>query len=230
MRGDSARAGEAAKATPTNAIIATTAVNLPRHRRPMINNNPRNPTNHALEVDELAVRAVGAAASRSAQYVELMGCVDVPPGCDMLAGTCLMAGPVNQNDIGKEFFGIPDLLEETFGDRDPTSLLVWTLKAKTVADPIGNEEQLLDRRRRGPLVDLRGGPHDLVSVRRDGQVRPMRRREGRTNVERAFADAGNFAVDPEGREIPGNRGAPWPLRWRHEPVWDAEPTADLEPA
>jgi hypothetical protein len=57
-----------------------------------------------------AVRAFGAAASRSALFVELMGCVDLPDDCDLLAGVCLMAGPVNQNDIGKQFYGKPDLL------------------------------------------------------------------------------------------------------------------------
>jgi hypothetical protein len=32
---------------------------------------------------------------------------------------------------------------------------VWTVKAKTVADPIGNEEQLMNPAQKGALVDLR---------------------------------------------------------------------------
>ncbi|TNE83927.1 MAG: hypothetical protein EP330_31270 [Deltaproteobacteria bacterium] len=153
------------------------------------------------------VRAVGAAASRSALYAELMGVTDLPEDCDLLAGICLMAGPVNQNDIGKQFYGYRDLLAEQFPDRDPTSLLVWTLKAKTVADPIGNEEQLLNAARKGALVDLRAGPHDVVAIARGGQVTPFR--EAGSN-ERAFAAVGNFVTDPEGRDIPGNRGEAWP--------------------
>jgi hypothetical protein len=151
----------------------------------------------------LAVRAVGAAAARSALYAELMGVVDLPDDCDLLAGICLMAGPVNQNDIGKQFQGVPDLLAPAFADRDPTSLLVWTLKAKTVADPIGNEEQLMNEARKGALVDLRPGPHEVVAIRAAGRVSPMRP-EGST--ERAFADVGNFVTDPDGKEIDGNRG------------------------
>jgi hypothetical protein len=153
------------------------------------------------------VRAVGAASSRSALFAELMGVTELPEDCDLLAGICLMAGPVNQNDIGKQFYGYRDLLSEEFPDRDPTSLIVWTLKAKTVADPIGNEEQLLNPARKGALVDLRAGPHDVVEVHADGTKQPFRA-EGST--ERAFTAAGNFVTDPEGREIPGNRGEPWP--------------------
>ncbi|MDP6943001.1 MAG: hypothetical protein QF464_02530 [Myxococcota bacterium] len=168
---------------------------------------------------DLSVRAFGALASRSALVAELMGCVDRPADCDLLAGICLMAGPVNQNDIGKSFYGYPDLLAEAFEGRDPTSLLVWTLKAKTVADPIGNEEQLLNARRKGALVDLRPGPHEVVTLRRQGRLEPMRRREGRVNTERAFAEEGNFVTDPEGREIPGNRGSAWPAEWSEELLW-----------
>ncbi|MDP6934986.1 MAG: hypothetical protein QGG40_18840, partial [Myxococcota bacterium] len=62
-----------------------------------------------LEWDH-TVRAVGAAAARSALYCELMGCLDIPPDCDMLAGFCMMAGPVTQNDIGRQFYGYRDLL------------------------------------------------------------------------------------------------------------------------
>lgn len=167
----------------------------------------------------LAVRAFGAAAARSALVAELMGVVELPEDCDLLAGICLMAGPVNQNDIGKAFYGMKDMLSEAFPDRDPTSLLVWTMKAKTVADPIGNEEQLLNAKRKGALVDLRPGPHDVVAVKQGDAVAPMRHREGRRNAERAFADVGNFVTDPDGRGIPGNRGSSWPEAWRHERVW-----------
>ena len=52
---------------------------------------------------DMGVHAFGAAAARSSLVAELMGCVDIPEGCDLLAGMCLMAGPVNQNDIGKTF-------------------------------------------------------------------------------------------------------------------------------
>lgn len=166
-----------------------------------------------------AVRAVGASASRSSLVAELAGCIDLPAGCDLLAGVCLMAGPVNQNDVGKQFHGYRDLLHDAFPDRDPTSFLVWTLKAKTVADPIGNEEQLLSADQKGALVDLRPGPHEVVRIRRDGTLTPMRERAGRTNAERAFADQDNFARDPEGREIPGNRGSEWPAAWRQERLW-----------
>jgi len=167
----------------------------------------------------LGVRAFGAAAARSALVAELMGVVDLPEDCDLLAGICLMAGPVNQNDIGKAFYGMKDMLCDAFPDRDPTSLLVWTLKAKTVADPIGNEEQLLNAKRKGALVDLRPGPHDVVAVKQGDAIAPMRHREGRRNAERAFADVGNFVTDPDGRGIPGNRGSSWPEAWRHERVW-----------
>lgn len=151
----------------------------------------------------LAVRATGAACSRSALYCELMGVVNLPSDCDLLAGMCLMAGPVNQNDIGKEFYGIPDILAGAFPDRDCTSLLVWTLKAKTVTDPVGNEEQLLNTKRKGALVDLRPGPHDVVAVRTSAGLRPMR--ESPLSQERGFGDQGNFVAG-----IPGNEGAPWP--------------------
>ncbi|MEZ4269735.1 MAG: hypothetical protein R3F39_25530 [Myxococcota bacterium] len=168
---------------------------------------------------ERGVRAVGAAASRSALYVELMGVTDLPADCDLLAGICLMAGPVNQNDIGKTFYGYDDLLEPAFPGRQPTSLLVWTLKAKTVTDPIGNEEQLLNAAQKGALVDLRVGPHDVMTIRRDGKLRPFRQRNGHTSTERAFADVGNLVTAPDGQEIPGNAGEPWPAIWRREQVW-----------
>jgi hypothetical protein len=169
-----------------------------------------------------AVRAFGAAAARSALVVELAGSTDVPKDCDLLAGVCLMAGPVNQNDIGKSFFGYKDLLSERFPDRDPTSLLVWTLKAKTVADPIGNEEQLLNRARKGALVDLRAAPHEVVSLRIGNTIIPMRRDGIRVNQERAFGDVGNFAVSDDQQDIPGNRGVAWPEALREVCVWENE--------
>jgi len=167
----------------------------------------------------LALRAFGASAARSALFAELMGVVDLPTDCDLLAGICLMAGPVNQNDIGKEFFGGKDMLQAAFPHKDPTSLLVWTLKAKTISDPIGNEEQLMNPAQKGALVDLRPGPHDVAFIRNGGRVAPLRSREGRVNGERAFADVDNFVTDPDGREIPGNRGSQWPQAWRDAAVW-----------
>jgi hypothetical protein len=166
-----------------------------------------------------AVRAFGAAASRSALTCELSGCIDLPPDCDLLAGTCLMAGPVNQNDIGKQFYGLKDLLEGAHPDRDATALLVWTLKAKTISDPIGNEEQLLNADHQGALVDLRPGPHEVVQLRRHDELVPMRERDGRVNTERAFADVGNFVQSPDGQDVPGNRGSAWPEAWRTERPW-----------
>ena len=167
---------------------------------------------------ERAVCAVGAAAARSALYAELMGCLGIPDDCDLLLGACMMAGPVNQNDVGKQFYGVADLLTETFGG-DPMSLLVWTLKAKTVADPVGNEEQLMSKARKGGLVDLRPGPHEVVGIRKGGVISPMRRRDGRQSAERAFGDQGNFVTDPDGQPISGNAGESWPEDWRREPVW-----------
>lgn len=156
-----------------------------------------------------AIRVAGAASSRAALFAELMGVVELPEDCDLLAGICLMAGPVNQNDIGKAFFQQDDLLKATFPNGDPASLLMWTLKAKTVADPIGNEEQLLNASRKGALVDLRPGPHEVVHLRSAGALTPMRQWGERVNEERAFADQNNFVVSPNHDEIPGNRGRAW---------------------
>ena len=144
-----------------------------------------------------------------------MGVVNLPDDCDLLAGICLMAGPVNQNDIGKEFFGHEDLLLQAHPEHEPTSLLVWTLKAKTVADPIGNEEQLLSAERKGALVDLRPGPADVIEIDVDGGRVPFRA----GNRERAFADIGNFVTSPDGVEIEGNRGTPWDDGLAESPVW-----------
>lgn len=171
-----------------------------------------------LSVDH-AIRAFGAASARAALVAEVSGTTNIPAGCDLLAGICLMAGPVNQNDIGKTFFGRRDLLDAAFPGRDPTSLLVWTLKAKTVADPIGNEEQLMNAKKKGVLVDLRPGPHEVVRLRRGGRLEPMRKRDERVNQERAFAAADNFVRDEAGTEIPGNRGAPWPETWAKDVVF-----------
>ena len=124
------------------------------------------------------------------ELVRPEGLVDLPEDCDLLCGMCLMAGPVNQNDIGKQFFGFSDLLSKKWPDRNPTTLLLWTLKAKSIADPIGNEEQLLNAKHKGALVDLRCGPHEAVHIRKNGILAPMRTRDGRINQERAFADQG----------------------------------------
>jgi hypothetical protein len=50
----------------------------------------------------------------------------------------------------------------------------------------------------------------------------MRREGVRINQERAFGDVGNFAVSDDGREIPGNRGAPWPAELRSAQPWQGE--------
>ena len=168
---------------------------------------------------EAAVRAAGAAAARSALTVELAGCIALPESADLLAGVCLMAGPVNQNDIGKQFYGRADLLAGAHPDADPTALLVWTLKAKTVADPIGNEEQLLNPERKGALVDLRAAPDEVCAIRNGGAVVPMRSRDGRTSRERAYADLDNFVRSPTGEDIPGNPGEAWPESWSAQPLW-----------
>lgn len=166
-----------------------------------------------------AVRAFGAASARGALVAELMGVVNLPEDCDLLAGICLMAGPVNQNDIGKEFFGERDLLADAFPDKNPTSLLFWTLKAKTVADPIGNEEQLVNAAHKGALVDLRPGPHEVVHIRMNDRLEAMRRDGDRVNAERAFGDRGNFVTAPCGRDVPGNRGEPWSTGPSARPLW-----------
>ena len=100
---------------------------------------------------------------------------------------------------------------------------MWTLKAKTIADPIGNEEQLMNVKRKGALVDLRPGPHEVVQIAKGGVLVPMRSAGSRTNRERAFSEFGNFATDPEGRSIPGNRGEEWPAALRDAAVWSEEP-------
>ena len=76
-----------------------------------------------------------------------------------------------------------------------------------------------DASRKGALVDLRPGPHEVVSLRRGAQLTPMRSRDGRLNAERAFGDVGNFVSAPDGREIAGNRGSAWPSSWSQEVSW-----------
>ena len=168
---------------------------------------------------QLAIRAVGAAAARSGLYVELCGSIDIPENADLLAGFCMMAGPVNQNDIGKTYYGGTDLLSTTFPGREPCSLLIWTVKAKTVADPIGNEEQLMNPSRKGALVDLRPAPHEVICIRRQGRNMPFRAQDGCTSQERAYGDQENFVRSPTGEEIPGNGGESWPAQWANAPVW-----------
>tara|TARA_B100000530_G_C15925121_1_gene474670 strand:+ start:855 stop:2489 length:1635 start_codon:yes stop_codon:yes gene_type:complete len=175
-------------------------------------------TNAGLDTT-LACQAFGAAASRSSKVCELSGCIDLPDSCDLLVGTCVMAGPVNQNDIGKQFYGFKDLLAGSHPDLNPTSMLVWTLKAKTVADPLGNEEQLLSAKRKGALVDLRPGPHEVVDIVVDGKRRALRKSGARVNQERAFADQGNFVTGPDNRPIPGNEGSAWPRKWANAVLW-----------
>jgi hypothetical protein len=171
---------------------------------------------------QLCTRSLGAAAARSGLMAELMGCVNIPEGCDMLAGVCLMAGPVNQNDIGKCFYGEKDLLAGAHPGKQSTSMLVWTLKAKTVADPIGNEEQLMNPKRKGALVDLRPGPHEVVMLRQNGQLTALREHDGQTNLERAFSDAGNFVKASNGAAIDGNEGAKWPGEWRQRAIFTSQ--------
>ena len=142
---------------------------------------------------------------RSALFSELMA----PITKTIFGEDLLMAGPVNQNDIGKTYYGMPDLLYPTYPDRDPTSLLVWSFKAKTIADPIGNEEQLMNAARKGALVDLRPGPHEVVSLAVDGELTAMRKHGDEVNSERAFADVRNFVTATDGRSIAGNEGQSW---------------------
>lgn len=206
------------KAMSRNAERGRKAFALVGQRIYIVGVSARDLERAGLDWDH-AVRAVGAAVARSALYAELMGLVELPDDCDLLCGICVMAGPVNQNDIGKQFYGIADLLTRTWAEREPTSLLVWTLKAKTVADPIGNEEQLQSAARQGALVDLRAGPHDICKVEEAGELVPMRQRGGRKNQERAFAEVGNFATGPDGQEIAGNRGSAWPTGRARAALW-----------
>ena len=90
--------------------------------------------------------------------------------------------------------------------------MVWTFKAKTVSDPIGNEEQLLNSKRKGALVDLRPGPHEVIALERNGRREAYRKDGEETSCERAFADQGNFVMATDGTDIKGNPGQSWPGR------------------
>ena len=125
----------------------------------------------------------------------------------------LDGGPVNQNDIGKQFYGFKDLLCGAHPDKTPTSMIVWTLKAKTIADPLGNEEQLLNPRRKGALVDLRPAPHDVVSIHDGTRIRPFRKEQGRTSEERAFAARATSCVVQTENTFPEIQGAHGHVRW-----------------
>ncbi|MFO7562340.1 MAG: hypothetical protein R6X02_06825, partial [Enhygromyxa sp.] len=88
------------KALSRNAERGRKAFALAGQRIYLAGLSPREVEGAGLDWD-LAVRAVGAAACRASLYAELMGVVDLPEDCDLLAGVCMMAGPVNQDDIGK---------------------------------------------------------------------------------------------------------------------------------
>jgi hypothetical protein len=81
----------------------------------------------------------------------------------------------------------------------------------------------MNPKKKGVLVDLRPGPHEVVSVCVGKTRTPMRQRDGRTNQERAFAAADNFVRDADGTEIPGNRGAAWPVAWSNDVVFPGLP-------
>ena len=73
---------------------------------------------------------------------------------------------------------------------------------------------------KGALVDLRMGPHEAVSIRRTGKLSPFRGPDGGELCrERAYGDVGNFVRSPDGREIPGNEGTPWPPSRADSPVF-----------
>ncbi|MFW5967871.1 MAG: hypothetical protein ACOCV2_10150, partial [Persicimonas sp.] len=68
----------------------------------------------------------------------------------------------------------------------------------------------LNTDRKGALVDLRPGPHEVVSIKQDSTLSPLRKRGDQTNRERAFWDVHNFAESDDGDPIAGNEGEPWP--------------------
>ena len=64
--------------------------------------------------------------------------------------------------------------------------------------------------RKGALVDLRPGPHEVIQVMRGGRLLSFRQKGEMTSCERAFSEQGNFVVGANGEHIDGNRGEPWP--------------------
>ena len=74
-------------------------------------------------------------------------------------------------------------------------------------------------KRKGALVDLRPGPHEVVQLCTQGALRPMRQEGSEISRERAFADVDNFVRSPNGAEIEGNPGSPWPEERSASPVW-----------
>ena len=97
--------------------------------------------------------------------------------------------------------------------------LMMPSRQAIIAEMVG-EEQLMNARRKGALVDLRPGPHEVVQLRRNSTLEPMRKAHGRLNGERAFCDQDNFVTAPDGSEIPGNRGSAWPREWAEQPLWE----------
>ena len=77
----------------------------------------------------------------------------------------------------------------------------------------------MSAKRRGGLVDLRCGPHEVVSVMRGRRAHPLRASGSR---ERAYGDVGNFVTGTEGEEIQGKRGEPWPEEEGTRKLWAPE--------
>ena len=149
-----------------------------------------------------AVRAAGAAASRSALPAS-PGLIDLPESTDLLTGCCLMAGPVNQNDIGEQYYGYPDLLAGHTPGATPCRC--WCGRSRPRPSPIQSATKsscsTLPAR---ALVDLRCGPHEAVwVVDNDGARRPMRKEGDRVSQERAFSDVGNLPERQTARPFQG---------------------------
>ena len=68
-------------------------------------------------------------------------------------------------------------------------------------------------------MDLRPGPHEVVSIVQEGQHLPMRKQGETVNQERAFGDQMGFTTDPDSKHIPGNTGQDWPEELRNETLW-----------
>ncbi len=94
--------------------------------------------------------------------------------------------------------------------RTPATYCSESRRRKTISDPIGNEEQLLNTKRKGMLVDLRCGPHEVVQIKTPGGLEALRQEGEAVNKERAFCDLKNFVTDLDGADIQGNRGERWP--------------------